>query len=425
MQIVSPTYLACALSFMVLMAGLLLLSFYVRVPVSVTGQGVLMAGSDVASFAILPESEGRLEEFLVQRDSPVKRGQVIARVSNPRLQSDIETAQIALQGLVQKLKSLEAFQADSMKTALKTLSEQRNETKNRDLVLRERLTRLDKAIEGDTDLIKRGFLSSRGADSSITERGQVEDQLFTSRRQLIEAEAAFAEFKQRFQREKLDLGVQVSNQERQLQALLERKKIEGLVISPYDGLISELLVDLHQPVTRDRRIATIVPSAGVGQPVATAPVSTALIFVPATQGKKIVVGMPVQLLPLIYDEQEYGRIEGVVQHISSSAADDDTLLNLFKNQKLVRKLFDEEASYKLEITLTHEAKNPSGLAWSGSRGPDKRMEPGTIVSGWVIYNHPRLIDLLVPALKRWAERAWITGSYQYDFELHAEVRKAS
>jgi hypothetical protein len=99
----------------------------------------------------------------------------------------------------------------------------------------------------------------------------------------------------------------------------------------------------------------------------------------------------------------------VVSHISTVAADEDVLLRVFKNQKLVRKMFESEAPYKVLITVTADARGRSGLAWTSSRGPDQLLEPGTIVSGWVVYQNPRLLYLLLPAVKRLGESAWINA----------------
>ena len=119
--------------------------------------------------------------------------------------------------------------------------------------------------------------------------------------------------------------------------------------------------------------------------------------------------MPAQILPLIFEEQHYGRIEGVVSHISTVAADEDMLMRVFKNQKLVRKLFETEAPYKVLIAVSADARGRSGLAWTSSRGPERLLEPGTIVSGWVVYDQPRLLYLLLPAVKRLSESAWVNA----------------
>lgn len=412
LRIVSPSYVAVACLFVAMVVALLVGSFMVRVPVVVDGQGMLMAESEVVSYAIVPESEGRLDEFFVKVGTAVTKGQVIARVGIPRLENEIETADIALRGLRQKDKLLDTYHRESVDAAQVTLRQQRLETRNREQVLRERLVRLDRAIAGDQDLIQRGFLSARGADAVTTEKGQVEDQLFTNKRQLLEAEANFAELQQRQRREKLELGLQIANQERQLQALIDRRKVEGIVTSPYDGVVSDLLVDLHQPVSRERRVATVTPSVSVG--TGRNLVTSAVVFVPAAQGKRLTVGMPAQLRPLYYEEQEFGRIAGVVTEISTVAADEDVLLRVFKNQKLVRKLFETEAPYKVVVAVTPDERTRSGLAWTTSRGPERLMEPGTIVSGWVVYAQPRLLHLLLPAVKRLGEGAWVNLQELWD-----------
>jgi HlyD family secretion protein len=409
LRIVSPTYVATAFLLVFLVIALVVGSFVVRVPLLVEGQGMLMADNEVVNYAIQPESEGRLEEFFVKVGSRVSKGAMIARVSIPRLESEIETADSGLRSLRQKERLLEAYQKESLEAGQVTLRQQRAEARNREQVLRERLTRLERAIEGDADLIRKGFLSARGGDNAMTEKGQVEDQMFTSKRQLLEAEASFAELVQRLRREKLELTLQLTNQERQLQALVERRKVEGAIPSPFDGVVSELLVDLHQPVNRERRVATILPSASVAESSSNL-VTTAVVFVPAAQGKKLQAGMVAQLRPLIYEEQEFGRIEGVVAQVSSVASDEDVLLRVFKNQKLVRKLFESEAPYRVLVNVKADPGTRSGMAWTSSRGPSRLLEPGTIVSGWVVYDDRRLLYLLLPAVRRLSENAWVNLS---------------
>jgi HlyD family secretion protein len=405
LNIVSPAYVATAWLFVISVLALMVGAFMVRVPVVVNGQGVLMGDTDVVNYAILPETDGRLEAFLVKVGSPVRKGQAIARVSIPRLDNEIETAKSMVRDLRYKSGRLDAFHAESLAIVHKALLQHRSEARDREGALRERLARLAKTSKGNRELIDEGFLSSRAADPVVTEREQVEDQVAISRRQMLDAENNYTELEQRQKREKLDLSLQLSTQERQLQSLLDRTGVETVIVSPYDGVISDLLVDLHQPVSRERRVATVTPANSVANQHNL--IRSAVVFVPAQEGKKLALGMPAQILPLIYEEQEFGRIEGVVTSISTSVADEDVLLRVFKNQKLVRQLFESEAPYKVTVKITQDEHNASGLAWTSSRGPAKLMEPGTIASGWVVYKQPRILYLLLPAVKRLSESAWV------------------
>ena len=65
LRIVSPSYVAVACLFVAMVVALLVGSFMVRVPVVVDGQGMLMAESEVVSYAIVPESECRMPTLIV------------------------------------------------------------------------------------------------------------------------------------------------------------------------------------------------------------------------------------------------------------------------------------------------------------------------------------------------------------------------
>jgi HlyD family secretion protein len=407
LRIVSPRYIATAWLFTGIVVSLIVVAFMVRLPVTVDGQGVLLANTEVIGYAIMPESEGRLEEYFVKVGSPVTKGQVIGRVSNPRLESDIRSSELALEDLRSKLQKTQLFHAKSYDLAKATLSQQEAESKSRGTALRQRLARLDKVREGDEELIRKGFMSQRGSDIVKTEREQVEDQIYVNKRQLIEVENNLVELAQRNRREIIDINLQLNSQQRQWESLLERRKIESVIVSPFDGAISELLADLHEPIVRERRIATVMPNGSV--PTGENLVTTAVLFVPAVQGKKLAVGMKAQLLPNIYEDQEYGRIQGVVAQISPETADEDALLRVFKNQKLVRKLFDNEAPYKVLVQVESDSRGRSGLAWTSSRGPNRLLEPGTMVTGWVVYDRPRFLHLLLPAIKRLKDNFFVNG----------------
>ena len=422
LRIVSPGYIATAWLFIGIVVTLIAVAFMIRLPVTVDGQGVLMANTEVIGYAIMPESEGRLEEYFVKVGSPVAKGQVIGRVSNPRLESDIHSSEVALDDLRSKLQKTQLFHTTSYDLAKATILQQQAESKSRDAALRQRLARLDKAREGDEELIKKGFLSQRGSDNVKTEREQVEDQIYVNKRQWIEVENSLVELAQRNRREIIEINLQMNSQQRQLESLLQRKKIESVIVSPFDGAVSELLADLHEPIVRERRIATVMPNGSVatGENL----VTTAVLFVPAVQGKKIAVGMKAQLLPNIYEDQEFGRIQGVVAQVSPETADEDALLRVFKNQKLVRKLFDNEAPYKVLVKVESDTRGRSGLAWTSSRGPDRLLDPGTIVSGWVVYDQPRFLHLLLPAIKRLKDSLFVNALEMIEARFFAPDTKA-
>jgi hypothetical protein len=412
LRIVSPSYVITVWVFIGITMLLFILAFAVRLPVTVEGQGVLMGDNDVVGYAIRPESDGRLEEFYVAVGSNVKKGQAIGRVSSPKLENDIKTAELALSDLKEKLKKVSSIQQESIDQATKTIEQLRVESKNREQLLSERLIRLDKVKAGNEELISQGFLSKRGSDAVKTEREQVEDMMYISKRQLFEAEANFVEFKQKNRRELIETKLQINSQERTLDGLYDRRKIEGVILSPYSGAISELLVDQHEIIGRDRRIATVTPENSVAD--GTNRVRKAILFVSSIHGKKLKEDMNALLLPMIFEEQEYGRIQGVVKNIRADVSDDDALVKLFKNQKLIRKLFENDAPYMVTIEVVLDHENISKLSWSSSKGPKRFIDPGTVISGSIVYDKPRFLYVLIPAVKRLKERLINYGLFSMD-----------
>ena len=119
LRIVSPSYIFTAYFFVFSVLALLMGSFFLRAPVIVDGHGILMAEADVMSFAVMPASEGRLEEYYVKAGDKVIKGQKVARVSILRLENEIETARLSLDDLRQKEKLLNDFHRDCLASSEK------------------------------------------------------------------------------------------------------------------------------------------------------------------------------------------------------------------------------------------------------------------------------------------------------------------
>ena len=125
-----------------------------------------------------------------------------------------------------------------------------------------------------------------------------------------------------------------------------------------------------------------------------------IVFIKATEGKKIRKGMAVKLLPSVYEEQDYGQIEGRVREISRVSLTDDGLHRLLKNKRLINTLVEEDAPFKVIVDLEIEQNNITGLRWSASTGPDTPLEFGTIVHNKIVVDRVRLIELAIPAIKQ-------------------------
>jgi HlyD family secretion protein len=157
------------------------------------------------------------------------------------------------------------------------------------------------------------------------------------------------------------LDNKIASAKRKVESLRERLARESVVVSPYAGRVVELKVNLGELVERGTSLFTLIP--------ANTPISTegndliGVIYVPAGEGKQIRPGMPVALSPSTAKREEFGFLMGRVRTIA-------------------------------EVPSTPEGK------WSSSRGPDIKINGGTLGQADVEVASLPLLSLVIPPLRQ-------------------------
>jgi len=210
---------------------------------------------------------------------------------------------------------------------------------------------------------------------------------------------------------------------------------EGLVLPPdglyeigvaYEGVVSELFIDIGDRVTAGQTVARLVTPDGVtvdvtstvagtvvqvlvkvgsfdtmGRPVATiepdSDVLDVVAFVPAADGKLIDPGMEAFVAPSSAPAAEYGTITGTVSSVSPAPVDRARIeLLVGRNAALVDQLAGSEPVIEIHIDMDLNAANPSGLEWSAGAGPSFAITSGSLAGVTVVLADQRPIDRLFP-----------------------------
>lgn len=169
----------------------------------------------------------------------------------------------------------------------------------------------------------------------------------------------------------------IAQTEKQLQSLRERLDSDSRVISPYRGRVLEV---------RAQRLGFVTP----GTVIFTMELEGAdsknlepIIYVPATEGKKVQPGMVVQISPVTVKKEDHGYMLGRVIAVSEYPVTAEKMLHTLGNPELVRQLQGIGAPIEVRVDLTPDSSTPSGYQWTSRTGPPMQITPGTLCTGQI------------------------------------------
>jgi HlyD family secretion protein len=162
------------------------------------------------------------------------------------------------------------------------------------------------------------------------------------------------------------------------------------VVSQFSGRVLELLVARGDVVNPGTPILSVeVQSEDL----------IAVLFVPATEGKRIHPGLKARISPTTVKREEYGFMEGEVTGTSAFPSTSRGMIRLLGNEALVTKLMKEGPPIEVDVALDLDPKTPTGYRWSSSRGPNLKISSGTLTTGSVIVREDRPVSLVIPAAR--------------------------
>ncbi|WP_159995567.1 NHLP bacteriocin system secretion protein [Roseomonas sp. 18066] len=383
---------ALAVLFLLLLAGLVW-SIVSTAAVKTVAQGVLLSAGGVGD--VVAPATGRLRQLLALPGERVAAGQPVALLDQPELEADLSRRRTEAATLDDQEARVRAF-LDGEAAARGRLATAREQS------LRERRAALValEATMAEMASIQQG-LFSRGLGTRerfLAARQQAQE----VQSQRSEAEAALVQIaadsegeRIRAARELLDLGVRRAAVAREIawtEAELARR---GQVLAPAEGLLVEQVVSAGERVEAGAPLLRFL--AGSAREAESL---VGLLYVPPADGKRVRVGMRVQVIPSTIRVQRDGFIEGVILSVSPIAATREGIQRTLRNSALVEQLTRQGAPVQATVRLLPDAATPSGYRWSTGQGPALAIGNGTPAEGRIVVDDIPLIALLLPEAER-------------------------
>lgn len=367
-----------------------------RAPIRISAPGIVLPDGGLVE--IVAGTAGQVEKLSLAAGQHVAEGEAVAVFSRTDLQRDLQNALAELADAQARHAELAEFYADSdgrnteaEEDRLATIAQTRALVERRRALLEEKIASLEGLIE-QRIVVRDRMIDAELDLSNVRERSSVlddETKLIALRRLERQSEQSLA---------LIDEKLKVDQLERQVGRLQARLEDEQVARSAHAGRVVEVRVNRGDVVTAGTPLATLAP---VGADGSGEPDIFGVLFVPPADGKRIAVGMRVELEPSTARREEYGYILGEVTEVSSVPASNEGMRRTLNNEQLVSQFSASGAPFEVRVRFLRDPTTPSGLAWSSSRGPEASIQSGTLAAARIVVDHVPLIALAVPGLQRW------------------------
>jgi len=392
-----PHWLALGALMTVLAAGIAA-SILVPVPVTVRGDGILIHVGGMLT--VTSDTEGRLLDLQATPGMSVERGQLVALVDQPALEQELRNREAELAEAKSRRTRVEDFQHRSSAAEKHDLDNQRRALVQRHDSATRLLAQLEENLRVETDLSEQGILSRRQLETTRTRINEARDEILgiESEIQSFEKELTGLELDQA--RELLASELQISDLERRVESAAEELRRRREVRSPYAGRVVEIKVNPGEVIANHAPLFSLLPPLAGGDDSHAGHELMAVLYVPPAEGKKVQLGMDVQLALSSVKREEYGFLIGRVDWVAEVPSTVEGMMRVLQNSQLVQQLSRDHAPFEVRVRLREDPSTPTGYRWSSSTGPDGGIHVGTLCTGDVITRRQRPIAILLPAVGR-------------------------
>ena len=430
-------------------------SVFGRIPITVSGQAVLIRPRNVVPLQIT--NEGQLLTLNIRPGDTIKKGATIGTIDLPQIRQQLRQEQNKLNQLLVQNKETNELERKALELQLQNLRKQRTDLENnlaatedfrpivRDrslasiqkrkeslelslrqakaltpklrqrLGIRRRLFQQQKAIIEDLVLQVEQQLYE-----NLTKISELKAQLKENERQITEAESQNLQNinsikqintqiqeldvkKSQLNQQQVEKQLEKENQIREIRNNIAKLRLElsgkSKIVSQYDGRVIEVPANIGQAVSGGTRLASI----DIGDPEAEL---MSVMYFPDKDGKQVKQGMTVQVTPSTVKRERYGGIVGKVTKITPFPVTNQDMTAVIGNENIANSIAQSisnngGSAVQIVADLQENPQNISGFKWSSSEGPNLQISPGTTAQARVVTGELAPISYVIPLFREW------------------------
>jgi HlyD family secretion protein len=388
LQVTRPTGWLALGAFGALIGAAFAWGCFGSIPTEASGDGMLIRSGGVS--AVVATASGQVEALTVTTGQLVERGQVVARMRQDPLLRQIKDASL-------KEADLQRTFAEQLKSADEQKQLRRRDIDQERTKLEHNIAALQKDVEltgervaAQEGLLRDGLITRQTLLASKQELNTKRDQLASQRLEWSGLELKRLEADQQLDQQLTARRGEIRDLELQLRELDAKLREDSAVVSPFAGRVVELMVDRGDVVTPGTPLVNVEMLSRE---------LMAVLFVPASAGKRVQPGMTVRISPSTVKKEEFGSMLGRVVRAAPFPSTARGMQRLLGNEALVAKLMTEGPPLQVDVALIRDPATPTGYKWSSSHGPNLKLSSGTLAAGSVVIKQEHPIGLLLPNLR--------------------------
>ena len=365
--------------------------FLGSIPLTVRGTGILIEGTMVV--AAESPAEGRIAELRVRPGDRVVQGDVIAVVSNPALEAQVDDATASVQRLREQDAQMAQVEDRSIAAAVGALEVRERECRARIERATATAAEFGMAVETKRDLVRQGLLAEADLLSSVSAQLEIERSLSEARADLQRVASEMADVTIRHRQERQRRGNAIAEADAALHQARARLASERNVLAPRPGKVVQLMKASGDLVRRGSSVA-VISDAGDGQ-------LRCYAFFPLAAGKRVRAEMRARVEPSIADRERFGTVRASVREVEPVVGSRESLSRVINSPEVVAEIEKRYGGIvSAVVDLETDAASPSGLRWTGGSGYGRPLSPGTLCEVDVVTEDVAPVALLIPWLRQ-------------------------
>jgi HlyD family secretion protein len=354
MRVTSPMGWVALSAIGVALVAAIVWSIIGRIPERVDAQGELLRGDRVG--AVTAIAGGRVKEIVVTLGQAVTVGELVARISLPDLEAQIEKVKADIVDLEERLR------VQSAETGAVVAG------------YRSKLAGLYAQRRNLEELVRKGLRTQK-------DLLQIDAQIADTQAQIAQAQGG---------RDQRDL--QLDDRRRELVRLESQLAATSELRAPVSGRVVQIQVAPGQPIQPGESVLLIEDEAKPLQ---------ALVLIPGTQAKRVMAGMEVKISPTDVKSEDFGFMLGKIVSVSENAASPQELDRILNNQAKTQRYMEQNPFIAFaELIPDPRPGNVSGFRWTSALGPPKKITAGTPCVYQIIVEEKRPISYVIPMVKK-------------------------
>jgi len=234
----------------------------------------------------------------------------------------------------------------------------------------------------------------RGLQAQLRKKKELLSRQLVTVQDILDLEGRIAGVKAQIAQAETGAGslyLQIKDEGRKLEQLKSKLENDSIILSGVSGRVADILVSENEFIDAGRRILTLDNTQERDWEV--------LLFVPFTDGKKVLVGRQVHIAPTTVKPEEYGYIRGEVSWVASQPISYEKARTMLNNDQLAEKFATDSP---FEVRVRPLLDEQGRFRWTSAKGDSLTIASNTPCSAKVLVRERQPISLIIPKLKEYA-----------------------